>query len=80
MLQCREELFKREKLVSKDLKISKGMVRACREDIRKNRCRRMISDDKSIRLAQMLLCLENAIHNGIFIINTNSYSLKIFHP
>jgi len=51
-------------LISGNIRVSKGLTRACREDIRTYRCRRLVSDDKDVRLAQLLLCLENAIHNG----------------
>lgn len=61
---CEEKLLKRQKLISQDFKISKGMMKACREDIRKSHCRKQISDDRTIRLAQILLCLENYVHNG----------------
>lgn len=61
---CKEQLYKRGTLIAQDFKISKGLMRACRDDIRKSHCRKQISDDKTIRLAQILLCLENYIHNG----------------
>lgn len=48
----------------KDPNVSKGLVRSCRDDIHTYHCRRMISDNKNVRLAQILLCLENAVHNG----------------
>lgn len=62
--QCREQLFKREKLVVKDTEVSKGLVRACRADIKLYKCKRSTSDHRKVRLAQILLCLENAAHNG----------------
>lgn len=62
--KCEEQLLKRQKLIAQDFKISKGMMRACREDIRKSHCRKQISDDKTIRLAQILVCLENYVRNG----------------
>lgn len=67
---CREQLYKRQTLIAQDFKISKGLMRACREDIRKSHCRKQISDDKTIRLAQILLCLENYIHNGTKVSST----------
>lgn len=45
--------------------MSKGLARACKENIRNYRCRRLVSEDKGVRLAQILLCLENAIKNGM---------------
>ena len=61
---CQEQLVRREKLIASDYKVSRGLVRACKEDIKTYRCRRNISDDKDIRLAQILLCLESAVKNG----------------
>ncbi|XP_014251813.1 Golgi apparatus protein 1 [Cimex lectularius] len=60
--QCRNELLRHEQLIAQDYLVSKGLVKACREDIRNNHCRKSVSDDKNIRLAQILLCLENATH------------------
>lgn len=39
-------------------------MRACKEDVKKTHCRRQTSSDKNIRLAQILLCLENVAKNG----------------
>nr|XP_018901121.1 PREDICTED: Golgi apparatus protein 1 [Bemisia tabaci] len=61
--ECRDQLIRREKLISQDFQVSKGLSRACKEYIKMYRCRRWLSDDKEIRLAQILVCLENAIHN-----------------
>ncbi|VVC42649.1 Hypothetical protein CINCED_3A011971 [Cinara cedri] len=61
---CQNQLWRREKLVTGNIRVSKGLTRACRDDIRKYHCRRLVSDDKDVRLAQLLLCLENNIHNG----------------
>lgn len=60
---CQEQLARRGKLIASDYRISKGLVKACKEDIRSNHCRRS-SEDKNIRLAQILLCLESAAKNG----------------
>uniref|UniRef100_A0A1B6KZZ0 Golgi apparatus protein 1 n=1 Tax=Graphocephala atropunctata TaxID=36148 RepID=A0A1B6KZZ0_9HEMI len=62
--QCQDQLVRHQKLIVQDFSVSKGLARACKEDIRNNRCRRLVSDDKGVRLAQILLCLENAIKNG----------------
>ncbi|XP_032671298.1 Golgi apparatus protein 1 [Odontomachus brunneus] len=62
--QCQEQLTRREKLIASDYKISKGLVKACKEDIRNYHCRRSVSEDKEIKLAQILLCLESAVKNG----------------
>lgn len=39
-------------------------MRACKEDIRNNHCKRSVSDNRDIRLVQILLCLETAEKNG----------------
>jgi Golgi apparatus protein 1 len=62
--QCQEQLERHDKLISHDYKISRGLARACKEDIKQNRCRRGVSDDKDVRLAQILLCLENVQKNS----------------
>lgn len=61
---CQEQLSRRQKLIAQDYKVSRGLSRACREDIRSNRCRRGVSEDRDVRLAQILLCLETATKNG----------------
>jgi Golgi apparatus protein 1 len=61
---CQEQLVRREKLIASDYKVSRGLARACKEDIKTYRCRRNVSEDKNIRLAQILLCLESAVKNG----------------
>ncbi|XP_015515645.1 Golgi apparatus protein 1 [Neodiprion lecontei] len=61
--QCQDQLTRREKLIASDYKVSKGLVRACKEDIKTYHCRRSVSEDKDIRLSQILLCLEAAVRN-----------------
>lgn len=61
---CQDQLVRREKLIASDYRVSRGLVRACKEDIKTYRCRRNVSDDKDIRLAQILLCLESAVKNS----------------
>lgn len=60
--ECREKLTRRQMLVGLDYKVSRGLAKACREDIRNYRCREETSKNREIRLAQILLCLENALH------------------
>ncbi|XP_058449131.1 Golgi apparatus protein 1 isoform X1 [Malaya genurostris] len=55
---CQKQLLRRERLIAHDYKMSKGLTRACRDDIKQHHCRRGVSDDKDVRLAQILLCLE----------------------
>nr|ARK19823.1 venom protein [Ampulex compressa] len=61
---CQDQLTRREKLIASDYKVSKGLVKACKEDIKTNHCKKSVSEDKDIRLAQILLCLESAFKNG----------------
>ena len=62
--ECHKQLLKRQKLISQDYRISKGLMKACRDDIKKTHCKKQTSSDKIIRLAQVLLCLENMSKNG----------------
>ncbi|XP_055609090.1 Golgi apparatus protein 1-like isoform X1 [Uranotaenia lowii] len=61
---CQKQLLRREKLIAHDYKLSKGLTRACKEDIKLHHCRRGVSDDKDVRLAQILLCLEGVQKNN----------------
>lgn len=62
--KCQEQLLRRDKLIAHDYKVSKGLARSCKEDIKNNHCRRGVSEDKDVRLAQILLCLEAAHKNN----------------
>ncbi|CAH0557545.1 unnamed protein product [Brassicogethes aeneus] len=64
MQKCRQQLLRRQKLISQDYKVSKGLMKACKEDIKRTHCRKQTSTDKTVRLAQILLCLENVVRNG----------------
>ncbi|XP_014236728.1 Golgi apparatus protein 1 [Trichogramma pretiosum] len=61
---CQDQLARREKLIASDYRVSKGLARACKEDIKMHHCRRNVQDDRDIKLAQILLCLESAVKNG----------------
>ncbi|XP_055383667.1 Golgi apparatus protein 1 [Condylostylus longicornis] len=63
-VKCREQVMRRDKLLAHDYRLSKGLAKKCKDDIKNNHCRRNVSEDKSIRLAQILLCLESVIKNG----------------
>ncbi|XP_068595110.1 Golgi apparatus protein 1 [Brachionichthys hirsutus] len=64
--RCREALTTRQKLIAQDYKVSYSLARACKSDLRKNRC----SSDSNMprareaRLSYLLLCLESAVHRG----------------
>nr|XP_022918978.1 Golgi apparatus protein 1 isoform X1 [Onthophagus taurus] len=74
--KCRNHLLKRQKLIMEDYRLSKGLMRTCKDDIKKYHCRRQTSEDKSIRLAQVLLCLENVMKNGTKIDNDCENEMK----
>ncbi|XP_047987444.1 Golgi apparatus protein 1 [Leguminivora glycinivorella] len=57
--RCQDQLFYDQRNMVMNYKASKGLVRSCKEDIRKYHCRKGVVDDKDVRLAQILLCLEN---------------------
>ncbi|PSN56256.1 Golgi apparatus protein 1 [Blattella germanica] len=62
--KCQEHLTRRQRLIAQDYKVSRGLSRACKEDIKTFHCRHSVSPEKSLRLAQILLCLEAVIRNG----------------
>ncbi|XP_045028229.1 LOW QUALITY PROTEIN: Golgi apparatus protein 1 [Daphnia magna] len=65
--KCREKLVRRQQLVSEDYKVSKGLVRACKQEIIEHKCFKETNSpvkDRKVKLAQVLLCLENAMHAG----------------
>lgn len=66
ILQCREQLVRRQQLISEDYKVSKGLVKACKEEIMQNQCFKesLAVKDRKMKLAHVLLCLENAMHSG----------------
>lgn len=65
IFQCAKKLLERERLTIEDYRVSRGLTRACRDDIRQYKCREDTSHRREFRLAQILLCLENSIHNGV---------------
>ncbi|XP_014362767.2 Golgi apparatus protein 1 [Papilio machaon] len=60
---CQDQLFYVQRNVVNNYKNSKGLVKSCKDDIRKYRCRKGVVEDKEVRLAQILLCLENISRN-----------------
>ncbi|XP_059059365.1 Golgi apparatus protein 1 [Achroia grisella] len=61
--RCQDQLFYDQRNVVMNYRMSKGLVKACREDIRKYHCRKGVVEDKDVRLAQILFCLENITRN-----------------
>lgn len=62
--KCQAQLTRRASLIAQDYRVSKGLAKSCKEDIKINHCRKGVSDDRDIRLAQILLCLEAAHKNN----------------
>ncbi|KAL1491212.1 hypothetical protein ABEB36_011845 [Hypothenemus hampei] len=62
--KCKNSLYRRQSLIAQDYKVSKGLMRSCREDIKRTHCRKQTSSDRTVRLAQILLCLEHVARNG----------------
>ncbi|CAO1434349.1 unnamed protein product [Diamesa serratosioi] len=65
---CQTQLIRRDKLIANDYRVSKGLAKSCKEDIKLNHCRKGVSEDKDVRLAQILLCLEAAQKNNTKIL------------
>ncbi|XP_068148505.1 Golgi apparatus protein 1 isoform X1 [Drosophila tropicalis] len=61
---CLNKLSLQDVQLGKDYRVSHGLAKACKEDIKLNHCRRGVSEDKQVRLAQILLCLESVSKNG----------------
>lgn len=61
--KCQDQLFYDQRNIVMNYRNSRGLVRSCKEDIRKYHCRKGVVDDKDVRLAQILLCLENISRN-----------------
>lgn len=73
---CQEELLRREQLTSLNYRVSRGLSMLCREDIKRYDCRhdserereekrdKEREERKDVRLARILLCLENALSLG----------------
>ena len=56
---CREQLRRRQKLMLENYKVSRGLAKACKQEIKENNCKKTSNTDiKTVRLAQILLCLE----------------------
>ncbi|XP_075884869.1 Golgi apparatus protein 1-like isoform X2 [Nelusetta ayraudi] len=63
--RCREALTTRQKLIAQDYKVSYSLARACKADLRKNRCSAdSMPRAREARLSYLLLCLESAVHRG----------------
>lgn len=61
--KCQDQLFYDQRNIVMNYRMSKGLAKACKEDIRKYHCRKGIVEHRDFRLAQILLCLENVSRN-----------------
>ncbi len=64
---CQDQLRRRQRLTAENYKISRGLVKACKEEIRDNKCRKNVNPEKNVRLSQILLCLEGKLVELIFL-------------
>lgn len=62
--KCQDQLFYNQRLMVQNYKNSKGLVKNCKDDIRRYHCRKGVAEDKDVRLAQILLCLEGILRNN----------------
>ncbi|EDV97363.1 Golgi apparatus protein 1 isoform X2 [Drosophila grimshawi] len=62
--QCAAQITSRDQQLGRDYRVSHGLAKACKDDIKLHHCRRGVSEDKQVRLAQILLCLESVSKNG----------------
>jgi len=61
---CRQQLTRRQKLAARDYKVDRQMTKACKVEIKENKCKKGVSEDRDIKMAQILLCLEGAVREG----------------
>ncbi|KAK1891275.1 Golgi apparatus protein 1 [Dissostichus eleginoides] len=64
--KCRDALTTRQKLISQDYRVSYSLAKACKADLRKQRCSldNNLPRAREARLSYLLLCLEAAVHRG----------------
>ncbi|XP_063053425.1 Golgi apparatus protein 1 [Engraulis encrasicolus] len=64
--KCRDSLATRQKLIVQDYKVSYSLAKACRADLRKNRCNQDTNMPRAreAKLSYLLLCLESVLHRG----------------
>lgn len=75
--KCENQLNRRTSLLAQDYRISKGLAKNCKDDIKIHHCRKGTSDDKDIRLSKMLLVskrLTRITQSSCRIVSTKSSS------
>lgn len=70
--QCKKQLLRRQKLMAANYRVSHGLWKYCAKEIAENDCRKDVdrSDEKPVKLAQILLCLEDVVQNDEAKINS----------
>jgi len=63
--ECQEQLVRRQKIISQDFQADGGLVKACNKEIKQYSCRKSVdkNEKQTVKLAQILLCLEDNIRN-----------------
>lgn len=77
--ECKSQLRRRQKLVAENYKISHGLAKACRNEIHDFKCRRNTKPEKTVRLAQILLCLEDVMRNEEGVISGQCQAEMVEH-
>lgn len=62
--KCQDLIFYNQRLMMQNYRMSKGLVKNCKEDIRRFHCRKGVAEDKDVKMAQILLCLEGISRNN----------------
>ena len=78
LLQCVAHLTKFQKLMVKDVKVNRPLMRACRESIRENKCFRragQVSEYFPAQQSLIIICLEEAIDE-----NPSECCTRFSHP
>jgi len=73
LMQCREMLTMRQQLEQRDYKVNFKLARSCEADINKYHCLEHVSSVagfKSAMLSAILLCLESAMKDGMYLPST----------
>lgn len=66
-VECREQLTRRQQVIAENVFADKTLIRACKKDLQVHNCRKELRNndyDNSIKLANLILCLEGAIRDG----------------
>lgn len=87
LLQCRDALTTRQKLIAQDYKVSYSLAKSCKSDLKKYRCNvENLPRSREARLSYLLMCLESAVHRGkcssrlagTLILNSGTFSFNVY--